>query len=105
MERAASSKMQVALLTAAEADDALSRWCTAVRPWTRSGAVPTLLLSQEGCPTASPAAGPLHPIGLAGPGPRAAVLQCVQSLERGPREKSIKSERLHSKRICNKPKN
>ena len=65
----------------------LPRWCTAVRPWTRSGAVPTLLLSQEGCPTASPAAGPLHPIDLAGPGPRAAVLECVQSLERGSREK------------------
>ena len=38
-------------------------------------------------PAVSPGTGLVGPTQLAGPGPMAVLLQCVQSLERGPREK------------------
>ena len=65
----------------------LPAWSTAVRPWARSGRVPAPAPRQDGLPVASPGAGLVGPIQLAGPGPVAVLIQCVQSLERGPREK------------------
>ena len=65
----------------------LPAWCTAVRPWAPSGRVPGPAPPQDGRPAVSPATGLVGPTQLVGPGPMAALLQCVQSLERGPREK------------------
>ena len=65
----------------------LPAWCTAVRPWARSGRVPAPAPHQDGRPVASPGTGRVGPTQPAGPGPMAVLIQCVQSLERGPREK------------------
>ena len=65
----------------------LPAWCTAVRPWARSGRVPGPAPPQDGRPAVSPGTGLVVPTQPAGPGPMAVLLQCVQSLERGPREK------------------
>ena len=65
----------------------LPAWCTAVRPWARSGRVPGPAPRQDGRPTVSPGTGLVVPTQPVGPGPMAVLLQCVQSLEGGPREK------------------
>ena len=57
-------------------------------PWARSGRVPGPAPPQDGRPAAvSPDTGLVGPTQLVGPGPVAVLLQCIQSLERGPREK------------------
>ena len=65
----------------------LPAWSTAVRPWARSGRVPAPAPRQDGLPVASPGAGLVGPTQLAGPGSVAVLIQCVQSLESGSREK------------------
>ena len=65
----------------------LPAWCTAVRPWARSGRVPAPAPRQDGLPVASPGAGLVVPTQLAGPGPVAVLIQCVQRLDSGSREK------------------
>ena len=65
----------------------LPAWSTAVRPWARSGRVPAPAPRQDGRPAVSPGTGLVGPTQLVGPGPVAVLVQCVQSLERGPREK------------------
>ena len=65
----------------------LPAWSTAVRPWARSGRVPAPAPRQDGLPVASPGAGLVGPTQLAGPGPVAVLIQCVQRLDSGSREK------------------
>ena len=55
----------------------LPAWCTAVRPWARSGRVPGPAPRQDGRPAVSPGTGRVVPTQLAGPGPMAVLLQCV----------------------------
>ena len=55
----------------------LPAWCTAVRPWARSGRVPATAPREDGRPVASPGTGLVGPTQLAGPGPMAVLLQCV----------------------------
>ena len=65
----------------------LPAWCTAGAPRARSGRVPAPAPRQDGLPVASPGAGLVGPTQLAGPGPVAVLIQCVQSLDSGSREK------------------